>query len=101
MQLNSAMKKYFTFLTVFVIANCAFSQSDKLVFEKINLDSCTALIGVNPFFEEGIDHMGLTFYIDNKEDLRKVFQSLTYGKKLDIGMTGEELKFMLLEIRRY
>jgi hypothetical protein len=96
MQLNSAMKKYFTFLTVFIIANCAFSQSDNLVFEKINLDSCTALIGVNPFFEEGIDHKGLTFYIDNKEDLRKVFQSLTYGKKLDIGMTGEELEIYVI-----
>jgi hypothetical protein len=84
-------------LTVFIFTQTAFSQSNNLIFEKVNLDSCTALIGVNPFFEEGIDHKGLTFYIDNKDELRKVFQSFTYGKKVNIGMTGEELEIYVIK----
>lgn len=96
MQLWDNMKKILSLLIIFQASQTAIGQNN-LVFKQVTLDTSSALIAVCPFYDKQKVYKAYTFYINKKEDLKKVSQTLSYGTKMKADTVDDDLNIYIIK----
>jgi hypothetical protein len=90
------MKKVLSLLIILLATQSALGQ-DNLVFKQFGLDTNSALIAVCPFYDKQKAYKNYTFYIDKKEDLKKVSQTLSHGNKIKADTVDDDLNIYIIK----